>query len=76
MKYATAIVVLWVVVCSGSALAQETTGAIIGTITSEDGQSLPGATLKLCDDDKGFERTAVSPVSANLSTSRPEVTPQ
>ena len=40
--------------------AQETTGAIIGTVTSADGQPLPGATLQLADQEKGFERTAVS----------------
>jgi len=60
MKHVVASVVLCAVVCSGVALAQETTGAIIGTVTSEDGQPLPGATLKLRDDDKGFERTAIT----------------
>ena len=60
MRVATAIVVLWVVVCSGSALAQETTGAIVGTVTSEDGAALPGVSLRLVDSDRGFDRTALS----------------
>ena len=60
MRVRDRIVVLCVAVCSGSALAQETTGAIIGTITSPDGCTLPGATLRLVDEDKGFERTSVS----------------
>jgi hypothetical protein len=42
------------------ALSQETTGAIIGTVTSQDGAALPGATLQVVDPAKGFERTVVS----------------
>jgi outer membrane receptor protein involved in Fe transport len=51
---------MWGVVCSGAALAQETTGTIVGTVTSQDGAPLPGATLQLVDGEKGFERSAIS----------------
>ncbi len=60
MRRLIATFVLFAVACSGVALAQETTGAIIGTVTSEDGAPLPGATLQLTDEAKGFERTAIS----------------
>jgi len=53
-------IVVVVVLAAGAAVAQETTGTIVGTINSEDGQPLPGVTLQLVDQEKGLERTSVS----------------
>ncbi len=50
-------IVLVAVVC---ARAQETTGAITGTVTSEDGQPLPGVSVTVVDPDTGLERTAIA----------------
>jgi hypothetical protein len=43
-----------------SAPAQETTGGITGTVTSEDGQALPGVTVTVLDAATGLERYAIS----------------
>jgi outer membrane receptor protein involved in Fe transport len=48
------------VVVTSAAVAQETTGAVIGTVTSQDGAPLAGAALRLEDADKGLERTAAT----------------
>jgi outer membrane receptor protein involved in Fe transport len=42
------------------ALAQETTGSIVGTVTSGDGAPLPGATVKVEDPERGLERVVES----------------
>jgi hypothetical protein len=42
----------------GAALAQETTGDIIGTIISEDGQALPGVTVTVEAEGTGLRRAA------------------
>jgi outer membrane receptor protein involved in Fe transport len=43
-----------------AATAQETTGGLIGTVTTQDGQPLPGVSVQLADPARGFERTVVS----------------
>ena len=43
-----------------AASAQETTGGIVGTVTSEDGMALPGATVKLADPERGLQRSVLS----------------
>ena len=45
---------------AGAAMAQETTGAIMGTITSQDGATMPGVTVTISDAATGFERTTVT----------------
>jgi hypothetical protein len=45
---------------TGLALAQETTGSITGTVSSEDGQPLPGVTVTVLDPDTGLQLAAVS----------------
>ena len=48
---------------TGAAVAQETTGAVIGAATSQDGATLPGVTVTLSNDETGFERTTVTNTS-------------
>ncbi|HQN97150.1 MAG TPA: hypothetical protein PLM61_12305, partial [Thermoanaerobaculales bacterium] len=54
------LMVLGLVLAAGPAVAQETTGAIIGAITSEDGATMPGVTVTINDPATGFERTTVT----------------
>jgi hypothetical protein len=56
----TIVVVVLALMCASLAPAQETTGAIIGTVTSQDAQPLPGVTVVVLDVDTGLERAAVS----------------
>jgi len=49
-------VALW----SSVAFAQETTGAVKGTVTSDDGAPLPGVTVQVEDLERGLQRVAVS----------------
>ncbi len=63
MRYVVVFVALCIVACSVVVQAQETTGTIIGTVTSQDGAPLPGVTMKLADLAKGFERTASPPTT-------------
>ncbi len=60
MGRASVLAVLGLVLAAGAAMAQETTGAIIGTVTSEDGVTMPGVTVTISDPATGFERTAVT----------------
>ena len=60
MKRSAVVCVFACLMAAGAVVAQETTGAIIGTITSQDGRLLPGVTISLVDQDRGFLRTAVS----------------
>ena len=60
MKKLLAISVFAALLGGGLAWAQETTGAVIGTITSEDGATMPGVTVTIADPDTGFERTTVT----------------
>ena len=45
---------------TGAVLAQETTGSIIGTVTSQDGATLPGVTVTSATRPTGFERTTIT----------------
>jgi len=54
------LVALGLALAAGAAIAQETTGAIIGTITSQDGATMPGVTVTISDEATGYERTAVT----------------
>ncbi len=60
MKKVLAIFVFAALLGGGLAWAQETTGSVIGTITSEDGATMPGVTVTISDADTGFERTTVT----------------
>ena len=60
MKKLLAIFVFAALLGGGLAWAQETTGSVIGTITSEDGATMPGVTVTISDSDTGFERTTVT----------------
>ena len=51
-----ACALLW----STCAFAQETTGAIVGAIRTEDGEPLPGVTVRVEDLERGFQRVAES----------------
>ena len=55
---------LWLAFSTG-AIAQETTGSIIGVVTSQDGVPLPGVALVVNDPERGFERTAESSPSGS-----------
>ena len=57
---AAVLAVLGAVLAAGAAMAQETTGTIIGIITSEDGATMPGVTVTVSDPATGFERTVVT----------------
>ena len=54
------LVALGLALAAGAAIAQETTGAIIGTITSQDGATMPGVTVTISDEATGYERTVVT----------------
>jgi hypothetical protein len=60
MKKVLAIFVFAALLGGGLAWAQETTGSVIGTITSEDGATMPGVTVTISDADTGFERTTAT----------------
>jgi outer membrane receptor protein involved in Fe transport len=60
MKRVFAIFVFAALLGGGFAWAQETTGSVIGVITSEDGATMPGVTVTIADPDTGFERTTVT----------------
>jgi len=60
MKRLLAIFVFAALLGGGLAWAQETTGSVIGTITSEDAATMPGVTVTITDADTGFERTTVT----------------
>jgi hypothetical protein len=56
-----AIVLLSIVVTVAvPARAQETTGSITGTVTSEDGQPLPGVSVTIVDPETGLQRSATA----------------
>ncbi len=60
MKKLFAILMFAALLGGGLAWAQETTGSAIGTITSEDGATMPGVTVTISDSTTGFERTTVT----------------
>jgi len=60
MRKYLAIVTIGLILGVGVAHAQETTGSIIGIITSQDGATMPGVTVTIDNDATGFERTTVS----------------
>jgi outer membrane receptor protein involved in Fe transport len=66
MKKVFAILVFAALLGGGLAWAQETTGAIIGAITSEDGATMPGVTVTITDPATGFERTTVTSTSGEF----------
>ena len=41
-------------------VAQETTGTIVGTVSSQDSAPLPGVSVQLADPAKGLELTAIT----------------
>jgi hypothetical protein len=59
--YRAVVCVATVVLLIGSPVpAQETTGAVLGTVRSQDELALPGVTVQLVDPDRGLERVALS----------------
>ncbi len=60
MKKYFALLAIGVLLSVGTAYAQETTGSIIGAITSQDGATMPGVTVTISDETTGFERHTVS----------------
>jgi hypothetical protein len=60
VKPTVALVGLLTLLASALCLAQETTGDIIGTVSSEDGQRLPAATVTIIDPARGLERSVTS----------------
>ena len=60
MRHRVAFVLLGALILGLSAGAQETTGDIIGRVTSEDGQPLPGASVGISHEDSGFSRSVVA----------------
>ena len=60
MRKYLAIATIGLILGVGAAYAQETTGTIIGIITSQDGATMPGVTVTISDEATGFERTTVS----------------
>jgi hypothetical protein len=62
------LIAVFAVACSvAPVLAQETTGTVIGAITSQDGQPLPGVTVTIEDPERGFARTVVSAASGRYT---------
>ena len=62
MRKYVAILTLGILLSMGTAYAQETTGAIIGAVTSQDGATMPGVTVTIDDEATGFERYTVTEV--------------
>jgi hypothetical protein len=60
MRKVVGIFLTAALLCGGFAAAQETTGSIIGTVTSQDGATMPGVTISIQDPETGFERTTVT----------------
>jgi outer membrane receptor protein involved in Fe transport len=60
MRKLFVVCVLGALLGGGLATAQETTGAILGTVTSQDGATLPGATVTINDPETGLQRTTVT----------------
>ncbi len=60
MRRFIALAAIGVLLSVGTAYAQETTGSIIGTITSQDGATMPGVTVTISDEETGFQRVTVS----------------
>ncbi len=60
MKKYVAILTLGVLLSMGTVYAQETTGSIIGVVTSQDGATMPGVTVTIDDEETGFERYTVT----------------
>jgi len=58
-RFGTLLVIL-ALVCAGPAAAQNTSGAITGTITDTQGGVLPGVTLTVTNAETGVARTAVT----------------
>jgi len=58
-RFGTLLVVL-ALVCAGPAAAQNTSGAIAGTITDTQGGVLPGVTLTVTNAETGVARTAIT----------------
>ncbi|RLE26988.1 MAG: hypothetical protein DRJ61_17925, partial [Acidobacteria bacterium] len=54
------VVVTCVLLSSPITFAQETTGSIVGTVTSEDGAPLQGVTVVIEDLERGLRRVAIS----------------
>ncbi len=54
------VVVVYVLLGSPITSAQETTGSIVGTVTSEDGAPLQGVTVVIEDLERGLQRVALS----------------
>ena len=65
-RFGTLLVIL-ALISAGPAAAQNTSGAISGTITDTQGGVLPGVTLTVTNADTGVARTA-SPVSSRAGT--------
>src|ERR1051325_4518296 len=49
-----------ILVCSQSALAQVTTGSVLGTVKDQSGAVLPGATVTATNTETGISRSGVS----------------
>ena len=60
MKKYVVLLTLGVLLSMGTAYAQETTGSIIGAVTSQDGATMPGVTVTIGDEATGFERYTVT----------------
>jgi outer membrane receptor protein involved in Fe transport len=60
MRPTIALVGLAALCCGAVGVAQETTGDIVGTVSSPDGQPMPGVTVTISDPARGFERIVVS----------------
>ena len=60
MRKIIALFAVGVLLSVGTAYAQETTGSIIGIITSQDGATLPGVTVTISDEETGFQRHTVA----------------
>ena len=58
-RFGTLLVIL-ALVCAGPAAAQNTSGAITGTITDTQGGVLPGVTLTVTNAETGVARTAIT----------------
>lgn len=60
MKYAVVAFSCVLLATAGTVVAQETTGSVVGTVTSEDGAPLAGVTVQIEDIERGVQRFAVS----------------
>ena len=60
MRHGSVVGVVILLLAIGPVVAQETTGSIEGTVTSEDGKPLPGVTVQFEDLQRGLRRSTVS----------------